>query len=89
MPMVLSITLGIPQPLDTRPFVHHTVGCKYIMYLSFLEIYNEEIVDLLVKGKSQVCCKHAGVCAHAHVYMRGGSAASETLHNIYFTFLSP
>ena len=76
MPMVLSITLGIPQPLDTRPFVHHTVGCKYIMYLSFLEIYNEEIVDLLVKGKSQVCCKPVAVCMH------GGSASSGTLRNI-------
>ena len=36
------------------------------MYLSFLEIYNEEIVDLLVKGKSQVCCKHAAVCVRIH-----------------------
>ena len=61
--------------LDTHPFVH-TVGCKYIMYLSFLEFYNEEIVDLLVKGKSQVCCKPVAVCMH------GGSASSGTLRNI-------
>ncbi len=32
----------------------NSVGCQFVVYLSFLEIYNEEIVDLLIKGKVQV-----------------------------------
>ncbi|GAX80379.1 hypothetical protein CEUSTIGMA_g7818.t1 [Chlamydomonas eustigma] len=48
-----------------------SVGCQYVLYLSFLEIYNEEIIDLLVKGQNKVSKLEIKESKERGIYVNG------------------